>query len=248
MPLLSVESLSYRYGSRTAVDSVSFHIAKGEIYGLLGPNGAGKSTTIACASGLLKEYSGNLRWNEQPFRPSQFASDRSVIGLVPQELAIYENLTGRENLRLFAQLAGIQRSVIKARVETYLEFAGLVDRGGDLVSTFSGGMKRRLNLAAGLIHEPSLVFLDEPTVGVDPQSRNHLFDSIAKLKANGTSVLYTTHYMSEAERLCDRVAVMNDGRIIASGTPMELISSIDVPDANLETVFLYLTGKRLRDE
>jgi ABC-2 type transport system ATP-binding protein len=248
MSLLSVENLSYRYGKRTAVDSVSFHISRGEIYGLLGPNGAGKSTTIACVSGLLKEYSGNLNWNERPFRPSQSTSDRSAIGLVPQELAIYENLTGRENLRLFAQLAGVRRSVIKERVETYLNFAGLVDRGNDLVCTFSGGMKRRLNLAAGLIHEPSLVFLDEPTVGVDPQSRNHLFDSIARLKSDGISVLYTTHYMEEAERLCDRVAIMNAGCIIASGTPTELISGIDVADANLETVFLHLTGKRLRDE
>jgi len=238
----------YSYGQRLAVDSVSFDIEPGEMFGLLGPNGAGKTTTISCIAGLLRDFQGEMRFRGEPFRPATNIDDRAQIGFVPQELAIYDKLSAEENLRLFAKLMGVPASEIPTRVSELLDLAGLVDRRHDRVQTYSGGMKRRLNLAAGLLHRPSLVLLDEPTAGVDPQSRNHLFESIQKLKMDGVSVLYTTHYMEEAERLCDRIAIMNEGRIIAIGTPRELAAGCGLPDANLETVFLQLTGRSLRNE
>lgn len=246
--LLRVENLRYTYGDRKAVDSVSFDIAKGEIFGLLGPNGAGKTTTISCIAGLLSNWQGEILFNSESFRPSQNPKQRAWLGMVPQELAVYDNLSAAENLDFLAKLSGVAPSDRKRRVQELLHFAGLTDRQKELVSQFSGGMKRRLNLACGMIHSPPLVLMDEPTVGVDPQSRNHLFDSILSIRNTGTSVLYTTHYMEEAERLCDRVAIMNEGKIIALGTPRQLISELDIPDANLEKVFLHKTGRSLRDE
>ena len=186
--------------------------------------------------------------NGKPFSPASEAKHRGLLGIVPQELAVYDTLTARENLLLFAKLCGVPKSEQKNAVQEYIAFAGLEQRQNDLVNQFSGGMKRRLNLAAGLLHRPPLVLRDEPTVGVDPQSRNHIFDSIEKIKASGTSVLYTTHYMEEAERLCDTIAIMDNGSIIASGTPGELIASMNDPNATMETVFLTLTGKSLKDE
>lgn len=183
-----------------------------------------------------------------PFAPAKSAQDRGRLGLVPQELAIYPNLTAAENLRFFAQLGGVKKAELAGTVERSLDLAGLEDRRNDLVSTFSGGMQRRLNLAVGLVHSPDLLLLDEPTVGVDPQSRNHLFETLARLKSEGMSLLYTTHYMEEAERLCDRVAIMNEGAVIAAGTASELAQQIGQTDANLEEVFLHLTGRKLRDE
>jgi ABC-2 type transport system ATP-binding protein len=174
--------------------------------------------------------------------------DRRRLGFVPQELAIYPNLTARENLSFFGKLAGVSANELGAAIDRNLELAGLVDRQSERVSTFSGGMQRRLNLASGLMHAPRLVLLDEPTVGVDPQSRNHLFETLAALKHSGVSLLYTTHYMEEAQRLCDRIAIMHEGQVVAIGTPTELAVSIGQPDANLETVFLHLTGRTLRDE
>lgn len=246
--LLNVQSLSYRYGDRVAVDDIEFHIDSGEAFGLLGPNGAGKTTTISCLAGLRTPSTGQLTMNGAPFAPAETGADRARIGVVPQELAIYDKLTAEENLALFAGLLGLAKAEVASAVERQLEFAGLADRRKDRVETFSGGMKRRLNLAVGLIHEPALVLLDEPTVGVDPQSRSHLFESLIRLKEQGTSILYTTHYMEEADRLCDRVAIMCDGKIAATGTRQQLASAAGNDSADLETIFLQLTGRSLRDE
>ena len=246
--LLELTSLRYAYGERLAVQDISFEVKPAQIFGLLGPNGAGKTTTLSCISGALSKWSGSISMNGSPFFPARETKHRGLLGIVPQELAVYDTLTARENLLLFARLCGVPKSEQKNSVDEFIAFAGLEQRQNDLVSQFSGGMKRRLNLAAGLLHRPPLVLMDEPTVGVDPQSRNHIFDSIERIKASGTSVLYTTHYMEEAERLCDTIAIMDNGSIVASGTPDELIASMNDPNATMETVFLTLTGNSLKDE
>ncbi len=246
--LLSVQDLSYRYGKRQAVESACFNVFRGECFGLLGPNGAGKTTTISCLVGLLSNWTGSMFFQGQVFRPATSMTDRGRLGFVPQELAIYPNLTAEENLAFFGKLSGVAGKPLKEAVQRNLQLAGLLDRRSDLVRTFSGGMQRRLNLAAGLMHSPSLLLLDEPTVGVDPQSRNHLFDTLLRLKSEGMSLIYTTHYMEEAERLCDRIAIMNEGAIVAVGSAAELACGIEQPEADLEQVFLHHTGRSLRDQ
>ncbi|MEM9827124.1 MAG: ABC transporter ATP-binding protein, partial [Planctomycetota bacterium] len=186
--LLQVRSLRYRYGNRTAVDGIDFEIRAGEVFGLLGPNGAGKTTTFSCISGLFSGFEGEMKFRSQPFEPAENPADRLHFGAVPQDLALYENLSARQNLRLFAKLFGIAKSDVESAIEQQLELAGLEDRADDRVSRFSGGMKRRLNLAVGLLHRPPLILLDEPTVGVDPQSRAHLFESLSALRDQGTSI------------------------------------------------------------
>jgi ABC-2 type transport system ATP-binding protein len=193
-------------------DGVSFDLLRGEAFGLLGPNGAGKTTTISLIMGILKPDSGEVSINGKP--PTELETRRK-LGLAPQALSLYQDLTARENLEFFGKLYSPSRQWLRDRVDWALAFAGLSDRGNDLVKNCSGGMKRRLNLACALIHEPEVIFLDEPTVGVDPQSRNHLFECIEQLKRDGITILYTTHYMEEAERLCDRVAIMDHGRLLA---------------------------------
>ncbi|WP_112273855.1 ABC transporter ATP-binding protein [Lentzea terrae] len=307
MSVLSCSGLSRRFGDVQAVDDVSFSIAEGETYGLLGPNGAGKTTTISMITGVLEPDAGEVVVAGQPMSTSAIAAKR-LVGYVPQELALYPDLTGRENLRFFASLYGAAR----ARVDHVLDVVGLADRAGDLAREYSGGMKRRLNVAIGLLHEPRLLVLDEPTAGVDPQSRNQIMDNVRALAAEGMAILYTTHYMEEAERLCDRVGVIDSGRLIAEGTRRELVEqlgerdrisllldgdlahaatmlggirdvksvavhghglelvvddareclpvvlsavtsngvvvrSVEVNEPNLETVFLHLTGKALRE-
>jgi ABC-2 type transport system ATP-binding protein len=202
------------------VDGLSFDIRQGETLGLLGPNGAGKTTTIQMLSGLLRPDSGEIKIDgvTDPMRKAV----RRRIGLTPQTLAIYEDMTAEENLVFLGQLYGIQPSVLRSRVGELLDIAGLADRRRELAKNFSGGMKRRLNLVASLVHQPDILFLDEPTVGVDPQSRNHLFDCVTNLASSGTTIIYTTHYMEEAERLCDRVAVVDQGIILAIDTVVEL--------------------------
>jgi ABC-2 type transport system ATP-binding protein len=246
--LLAVEDLSYSYGQRQAVGRANLQCHRGEILGLLGPNGAGKTTLLSCVAGLLGGFSGTMQFADAPFRPAHDASARLRLGLVPQELALYEDLTARENLVFFARLQGVPPERAGAAVQRGLELAGLVDRADDRVKTFSGGMKRRLNLAIGDLHAPELLLLDEPTVGVDPQSRNHLFESLLALRAAGRTLVYTSHYMEEVQRLCDRVAVMHEGKVIAVGTTAELAARAGTPQANLEQVFLALTGRSLRDE
>ena len=228
-PLLKYDDLRERYGERTAVDGISFIIARGETYGLLGPNGAGKTTTISMVCGLLERDGGAVSVAGLPMEVSA-TSAKSHIGYVPQDLAIYPDLTARENLRFFGRLQQLRGKVLDARVATVLELTGLADRANDRTSEVSGGMKRRLNVGIGLLHEPSLLVLDEPTVGVDPQSRNAILEAVAELGEGGMSILYTTHYMEEAERLCDRIGILDEGRILAEGTRRELVETVGQRD------------------
>ena len=228
-PVLSCTGLRHRFGSTTAVDGVEFSIAPGEAYGLLGPNGAGKTTTIAMLVGLLDPDEGEVRIAGRAVADDPRGA-RARIGYVPQEIALYPELTARENLRFFGRLYGLRGRALTARTGEVLELVGLADRAGDRVGTYSGGMQRRVNIAAGLLHEPALLVLDEPTVGVDPQSRNSILDGLEQLVADGTSLLYTSHYMEEVERICDRVGIIDRGRIIAEGTRRELVAGIGRSD------------------
>ena len=223
--IIEARNLVHRYGDLTAVDDLSFEIRRGEIFGLLGPNGAGKSTTISILSCLMEPTAGRATIDGAEVSPEAGAIKRR-IGLAPQDLAIYEELSGRENLRFFGRLYGLSGRHLKERIEATLELVGLRDRGNDQASKYSGGMKRRLNLAAGLLHEPEILVLDEPTVGVDPQSRNHIFENVERLNAAGVTVIYTTHYMEEAQRLCDRVAIIDHGKLVALDSPRALIESL----------------------
>ncbi|MBL8840219.1 MAG: ABC transporter ATP-binding protein [Planctomycetes bacterium] len=245
--MLEIESLRYRYGQRLAVDGATFAIARGELFGLLGPNGAGKSTTLRCIAGLIEPDAGSMRFAGAPFTPATSGADRARIGAVPQEIALYGELTARENLDFFGELHGLSGAPLAAAIDAGLALAGLADRANDRVKSFSGGMKRRLNLAVGNLHAPELLLLDEPTAGVDPQSRNHLFESLLALRAAGRTLLYTTHYMEEAQRLCDRIAIIDAGKLLAIGTASELAAQAGLPGADLEAVFLRLTGRSLRD-
>ncbi len=221
--MIEARSLHKRYGDLQAVLDVSFTIAKGEAFGLLGPNGAGKTTTIHMLAGLLRPDQGTVTIDGEP-DPSR-APVRRKVGVAPQSLALYDELTGAENLTLFGSLYGLSGAKLRERVAWALDFAGLTDRGRDRAGVYSGGMKRRLNLACALVHDPAVLICDEPTVGVDPQSRNHIFDSIEELRRCGTTLLYTTHYMEEAQRLCDRVAIMDHGRVLAIDTVEALIEA-----------------------
>lgn len=228
-PILSVEQVRKAYGDLVAVDGVSFTIAEGESYGLLGPNGAGKTTTISMICGLLRMDSGEVTVAGQAMNGNSVET-KSAIGYVPQEIALYQDLTGRENLRFWGKLYRLRGKELATRVNDALATVGLTDRGDDKVEHYSGGMQRRLNIAAGLLHKPRLLVLDEPTVGVDPQSRNAILESVEALKAAGTAILYTTHYMEEAERLCDRVGIIDLGHLIAEGTRRELVTTIGEKD------------------
>jgi ABC-2 type transport system ATP-binding protein len=219
--LIEVEHLRKSYGDLLAVDDVSFRAEPGAIFGLLGPNGAGKTTTIGCISGLLKPSDGRIRVMGHDV-VSEGRASRAKLGLVPQELALYEDLTARENLLYWGSAYGLRGTHLKSRVEAVLELAGLCDRAKEPVKKFSGGMKRRLNFSCGIVHEPKVLLLDEPTVGVDPQSRVRLIDLVREQTKNGTCILYTTHYMEEAEDICDRLAIIDHGEIIAMGTLTEL--------------------------
>ncbi len=310
-PLLHAEDLHKRYGEVVAVDGVSLDLAPGQVLGLLGPNGAGKSTTIAMLCGLLKPDQGRVTLAGEPLTPHAHPL-KARLGLVPQELALYPDLTGRENLRFFGRVYGLHGRELETRVAEALAQVGLSAHADRLVKTYSGGMQRRLNFAAGLLHRPTVLFLDEPTVGVDPQSRNAIYELVRALAAQGTAILYTTHYMEEAQRLCHQVAIMDEGRVIAAGAPQALVqrlgggllrlgvaeaqaatllrlaqrlpqvrrvrqqgdtvlietahpqqtlltllnaaqqahlrlTHLEILEANLEAVFLALTGKRLRD-
>ncbi|HEX8875262.1 MAG TPA: ABC transporter ATP-binding protein [Phycisphaerales bacterium] len=289
--MLRLTDLRKSFGSINAVDGVSLEVRRGEVFGLLGPNGAGKSTTISMAVGLIAADSGTVDLDNQG--PPTSHRVRRHVGVATQALAIYEQLTGFENLRFFGRLYGLSGPMLRDRVERVLDLVGLLPRAKDVASTYSGGMKRRLNLAAALIHDPPLLLLDEPTAGVDPQSRNNILDTVRELAKQGRTIIYTTHYMEEAQRLCDRVGIIDKGRLLCVGTIDELVRThggkslvrvargeledaietddplhtiesaiargretphathpitgirIDRPD--LESVFLALTGRRLRD-
>ncbi|MCC6215646.1 MAG: ABC transporter ATP-binding protein [Polyangiaceae bacterium] len=219
---MRVSGLRKRFGSVDAVAGLSFHADPGETVGLLGPNGAGKSTTMALLVGLLAPDAGSIEiaGTSDPTRPAA----RRRLGIAPQDLALYSELTAEENLRFFGRLHGLRGRRLAERVERCLAMAGLQERRDDRVGTFSGGMQRRLNVAAALVHDPSVVLLDEPTVGVDPQSRNHILDALGQLRSEGRTLLYSTHYMEEATRLCDRVVVVDRGRVLAEGTVPDLVA------------------------
>ena len=296
--MLHAHDLKKRFGDLQAVDGVSIDVQPGRVFGLLGPNGAGKTTTINMLVGVLTPDDGYVEVGDQrdPTRPAL----RQHIGNAPQALAIYEELTPQENLSFFGKLYGLRGARLKQRVDECLEFVGLTDRRDSRTEVLSGGMKRRLNLACGIVHEPPVLLLDEPTVGVDPQSRNLIFEKIEHLRDGGTAIVYTTHYMEEAQRLCDRVAIIDHGKVLAEGTVAELLDrygkraavsaelerlpdrsvnwpgtldglelrfesdaplediaalsnqgvsfrTLQVQRADLEGVFLNLTGRRLRD-
>ena len=317
--IIEAQNLIKRYGtpsagsgrSTEAVKNLSFAIRRGEIFGFLGPNGAGKTTTISMLSCLLEPSAGTA--SVAGYDVVKASSEvKRRIGLVPQELALYDTLSARDNLDYFGRIYGLHGRDLRQRVDEVLEMVGLTERARAAVKTYSGGMKRRLNIAAGLLHHPEVLFLDEPTVGVDPQSRNAIFEHVERLRDAGMTILYTTHYMEEAERLCDRVAIIDEGRIVALDTPRKLIAdlgegiihlgiangmadeilphiralpevkdvarfdgkvrveaacaqetlirllelfnstdtditALEVLEPNLETVFLHLTGKRLRE-
>jgi ABC-2 type transport system ATP-binding protein len=215
--LLSITHLQKRFGDRVAVDDVSFEVRAGETLGLLGPNGAGKTTTLSIMSGLARPDKGSVSFQGQAVHQDANHLKRRV-GLVPQELALYDELSAWANLELFGGLYGLAGEQLAHRAEEALRLVGLENRRRDRVKGFSGGMKRRLNIAGALLHDPELILLDEPTVGVDPQSRNAIFENLEELKRRGKTLLYTTHYMEEAERLCDRIVIIDHGRVIANDT------------------------------
>jgi ABC-2 type transport system ATP-binding protein len=246
--MLELKDVTRRFGSLTAVDHVSFTARAGETVGLLGPNGAGKTTTVAMIVGLLRADSGEVRIGGR-----RLSGDtdplKSRIGLVTQELALIGELSALENLRLFAALYDLDRKAARRAVADALELTGLTDRAADKVGTFSGGMKRRLNMAAALLHGPEILLLDEPTVGVDPQSRNAIFDNLETLKRRGTTILYTTHYMEEAERLCDRIVILDHGRVIADDVPQalsRLVPSRNVIEITFENTIETVPAEGLR--
>lgn len=224
-PILVVENLSKKYDDFEAVKGISFSVSKGEILGLLGPNGAGKTQSISMMTGLFPPTGGAVKIGGLDISEHKNETKR-MVGLVPQELALYPTLSARENLTFFGRIYNLRGKELKARVDAMLDMVQLADRAGEPVEKYSGGMKRRVNIAAGLLHKPDILFLDEPTVGVDPQSRNAIFESVEKLNRAGMSIVYTTHYMEEAQRLCHRVAIIDQGEIIALDTPTALIRSL----------------------
>ena len=310
-PAITAENLDKWFGDIHAVNHVSFDVRQGEIFSLLGPNGAGKSTTISMICGLLPPDEGDALLLGHSITRNA-AEAKACTGVVPQEIALYEDLTARENLEFWGKMYGLRGEKLKSRVDEVLEMIGLVERQKDRVETYSGGMKRRVNIGAALLHKPAIIIMDEPTVGIDPQSRRHILDGVKDLQKQGATILYTTHYMEEAQELSDHIAIMDEGRIIANGTHEELvrmigrhdridlqltapsaelaaqwreipgvsqvasengvvtvladdsnivlpqlfekanehelrITAVDIQEPNLESVFLHLTGRALRD-
>ena len=244
---LVAQDLHKSFNEHKAVNGVSFTIQKGEIFGLLGPNGAGKTTTIRMLSTVLEADRGDITVGGYLIR-NNAEEVRNLIGVCPQELALYEDLSAFDNMVFFGRMAGLDGKEARAQSMSHLGLMGLTERAKGKISKFSGGMKRRVNLAVALMGHPELLFLDEPTVGIDPQSRNNVYETIESLRDGGMTILYTTHYMEEADRLCNRVAIMDGGQIIAMDTPYNLKSQIGSPEqVTLEDVFLNLTGRSLRD-
>src|SRR6185436_8211455 len=220
-PILEVTDLQKSYGPIHAVDGVQFAVLPGQIYGLLGPNGAGKTTTISIISGLLRPDSGRVIIDGVDFWSDPRHAQR-IMGVVPQEIALYDELSGRENLEFWGRLAGVPSREVRARAGELLEALGLADRGKDALKKYSGGMKRRINLGCALMHRPKLILLDEPTVGIDPQARANILQFVKQLVANGTAILYTTHYLEEAEELCHYIGIIDHGELLAEGSLQEL--------------------------
>src|SRR5947208_1577279 len=225
-PVLELTDIRKRYGDIAALDGVSLTVEAGEVFGLLGPNGAGKTTLLSIAAGLARADGGTVKLFGQTFTRDD-RELRRLIGIGTQDLSIYPDLTARENLRFFGKLYGLRGKTLEARVDEVLAAVGLSDRANDRAGTFSGGMKRRLNLAAAVVHGPKLLFLDEPTAGVDPQSRNHIFEQVKALNAAGMTVIYTSHYMEEVQALCPRIAILDNGTLRACDTLPNLLKRLD---------------------
>lgn len=244
--ILEIKQLTKRYGDKTVVDTISFEVKEGEILCILGPNGAGKSTTINMLSGVLGHDGGNINYQEKDIY-HDLRAYKKRLGVVPQEIALYEDLTALQNIHFFASLYGLKGNELKEKCNKALAFVGLSSRAKEKVNTFSGGMKRRLNIACAIAHNPELLIMDEPTVGVDPQSRNHILNSIKKLCAKGMSVIYTTHYMEEVEEISTRIIIVDEGKIIAEGDKESLKEQvadertfvIEVDNTEIETNEFY---------
>lgn len=247
--LVELKNLEKKYKDFKAVDINELNIKEGEIFGFLGPNGAGKTTTISILSGLYTKFSGDVKIFNKDIKKQSF-DIKKQMGVVPQDLALVDDLTAYENVTFFAKLYGLKGEKLKSSVQETLEFVGLWDRKNDFPTKFSGGMKRRLNIACAIVHKPKLIIMDEPTVGIDPQSRNNILETVKKLNEQGSTIIYTSHYMEEIEAVCTDICIMDHGKIIARGNKEELKSLVKKENgekATLEEVFLSLTGKKLRD-
>ena len=246
-PLIEISKLVKTYEKSTvkAVNSLDLNIHESEIFGLLGPNGAGKTTTISILSGLLEPTSGTISVDGNKLNGSNNAL-KKIIGVVPQDIALYEKLTAKENLVFFGNMYGLKGKALQEKIEILLDKFSLSEKTNKLVYTFSGGMKRRLNLIAGILHSPRILFLDEPTVGIDVQSKNVIIEYLKELNSKGTTMIYTSHMMDEAENFCSRIAIIDKGNIIIKGSPAELINSHKDTN-NLEEIFLKLTGRSVRE-
>ncbi len=246
--ILRTKDLTKKYDNRVVVDNLNLEIKRGEVFGLLGPNGAGKSTTMNMICDIVKPTLGSVEFMGKDFRKNRKELVKK-LGYIPQDLAIHGNLKAWENVELFTSLYGIKGAELKTAIDESLEYVGLSERRNDYAKSFSGGMKRRLNIACAIGHHPELLIFDEPTVGIDPQSRNFILSKIKESNQKGATVIYTSHYMEEVEAICTRIAIMDNGKIIACGTSQELKKLVtkDAEDISLEEVFLTLTGKKLRD-
>ena len=247
--VLKLDGLTKKYDNKAVVDHISLEIKAGEIFGLLGPNGAGKSTTMNMVCSLVKPTAGNVQLFGYDTK-TDMKKIKSKLGYIPQELAIHENLKAWENVELFTSLYGIKGKQLKNAVTESLAFVELDEKRNGFAKSFSGGMKRRLNIACAIGHKPQLLIFDEPTVGIDPQSRNFILEKIRTANKNGATVIYTSHYMEEIEAICTRIAIMDNGKIVAIGTKeelVEMVTSDKTSNMTLEEVFLTLTGKKLRD-
>ncbi len=247
-PLIEISQLSKKYkdAEMYSLHPLDLSVQEGEIYGLLGPNGAGKTTLISMLCGLIKPTSGNFTIQQLSYAKNAF-DIKKIIGVVPQEYALYPTLTARENLLYFGSMYGLKNKHLKDSVDESLAYLGLIKFADKKIETFSGGMKRRVNLIAGILHHPKVLFLDEPTVGVDVQSKNAIIEYLKLLNTQGTTIIYTSHHLTEAQDFCTQIAILDRGKIYARGTPADLIAN--VPEArNLEDVFISLTGKELRDD
>ena len=236
---------TFKNATEPAVNDISFSINRNEIFGLLGPNGAGKTTTISILCGLFPPTSGKVLIDGKDLN-DDLETIKNIIGIVPQDIALYPTLSARENLAFYGSMYGVHGKDLKEKIDEWLEKLGLKDAAKRKVSTYSGGMKRRVNLIAGVLHNPKVLFLDEPTVGVDVQSRNVIIEHLEEINKTGTTIIYTSHHMEEAENFCTRVSIIDQGKILTQGTPKELIAG-DTRATNLEQVFLNLTNRKLRD-
>lgn len=242
--IIEVKNLQKNYKTNKALDGLSFDLYEGEILGVLGPNGAGKSTTINILSTILKKDAGEILYFGKPMEKNE-KEIKSKLGIVPQDLAIYEDVSAYKNISFFASLYGLKGEKLKEAIDYAIKFVGLEERKNDKPKHFSGGMKRRLNIACSIAHHPKILILDEPTVGIDPQSRNHILKALKDLKKDGTTIIYTTHYMEEIEEIADRVIIVDKGKKVEEGTIPQLLEKYN--DSNLENLFLNLTGRNLRD-